>query len=309
VTYTNSANNNVLVKNSSGVSQAKINLLSLGTTTVSNTVDNAVLQTLGILNSSNGFNHLKSTAKDTIYSVDGTSYTASTNNGIMLSSGGVNQGTIDLKGIGTTTVSYNHTNSVLKDLGVIDNSGNYLNKRVNAQDASYSANGVSFTSSSNQILLKDNSGSSLGIVKLLKTGNVTISNTNSNEPKTLKIHAGYNYNDVFNVQLSDISTSSLGLSGLQISDSLLIDRIDGAINKVNKDQVKFGTYENTISERKDNLTTRTIDLQKSKSLIEDSNVAALYSEKIKNGILQQSTMATYKQSLDNTRLYLSLLSN
>ena len=105
--YTSDSNTNVsLIDPSTGTELAKINLNGLGTTTISNSTGGGnILQTLGVLKSDGTFKNTIQTGQDANYSIDGNNYTSSVNNDIMIQSGGKDYASVDLTGVGTTTIS------------------------------------------------------------------------------------------------------------------------------------------------------------------------------------------------------------
>jgi hypothetical protein len=174
--YTSNTNDNIsLFDTNSGIELAKIDLHGVGQTTLSNTTStsssfspmmsvesfntttssstktttDAIMAFLGVLDNTGSYKNLLSQAQDASYSIDGTQYTNSSNNNILLKDiNGNDEASIDLTGIGTTTVS-NHLGGILTNLGILDNSGNKINILQNAEDASYSINGHTYQSDKN----------------------------------------------------------------------------------------------------------------------------------------------------------------
>lgn len=239
-------------------------------------------------------------ATPTSYKVDGVDYTTYTN------TVSIPEGTIELKTIGTSVITSTRYHSVLDSIGILSN-GNYQNIISNAEDATFTIDGVSYTQSSNQVLLRDNSSTPLGIVEIVNVGNSNVSNVNPNLPKEILIHSGYEHSDVYNILLSDVSSSSLGVSGIDYTDSFLIERIDSALNMISKERVKFGVYQNSINERNSMLSNKTLETEKSASRINDSDFAEVISEKVKNEIIQKSSLTVLKESYSHTETYINLL--
>jgi hypothetical protein len=149
--FSNATNNNIMLQDGvTGINEGTIDLISTGTSTVSNQHTDSILNDLGML-SGTSIKHLDQAAQDLSYSVDGTNYTSSTNSNITIyDSTGNADATIDVTGTGSTTI-YNKTGNILENLGIIDASGNKLNIVQNAQDTKYTINGVSFFSNNNNV--------------------------------------------------------------------------------------------------------------------------------------------------------------
>jgi flagellin-like hook-associated protein FlgL len=175
-----STSNTVTIKDGT-TDYATINLTGIGNTTVSHKIDNAILQTLNILNSTGTYANIIEQGQDALYSVDGVSKSSSTNQNILLenSSTGVDHATIDLVGVGGTTVSNKITNDVLHDLGILS-SGSLKNVTQQAQNAEYTVNGTSYSSNINSVTLRDGEGISLAQVQFKAVGMATVSNTADN---------------------------------------------------------------------------------------------------------------------------------
>lgn len=102
------------------------------------------------------------TAHGAIYSVDGISYTSSTNT-VNIGTSGSNDATINLKAVGTTTISSNKTTETAKNIV------------KNAQDTLYSVDGVNYSTSNNQVQLKSGTGNTQATIQLNGTGSTVVS--------------------------------------------------------------------------------------------------------------------------------------
>jgi len=241
-------------------------------------------------------------ATPTTYKMDGVSYSTLTN---VIS---IPEGSIQLKNVGTSVITSTRFHSVLDSIGVLSG-GTYQNVIQDAEDAVYSVGGTTYTQSGNQVMLRDTDNNPLGIVELLSTGSANVSNVNPNLPKEIDIHSGYAHNDVFTMLLSDVSSMSLGVAGTDYTDPFLLDRIDFALGFVTKERVKWGSYQNALSERSDMLSEKVIQTESSASRINDADIALVMSEKVKNEIMMKSTFLVTKESMSHTETYINLLQN
>lgn len=162
VAYTDSSNTGVLVEDTStGTDHATIDLKNLGTTTISNNSTNDVLADLGVLSTDGSIKNQTQDALDAKFSIDGgIEQVSSTNQDILLkdASTGTNQATVDLVGLGTTTISNTKTTSdtIMQDIGLIDNNNNYLNVLQQAQDAEYQIDGGTTQTSTDNTIINNN---------------------------------------------------------------------------------------------------------------------------------------------------------
>jgi flagellin len=167
-----SASNAITLVDSAGKSQATVTLTGIGTSNVSNTVTHAVLQNIGVLNSSGQFANTMKNAQDARYSINGTMYQSNTNHVTL-----AGHASIVLTGAGVTVVSNQHANSIMKNIGILSSSGQYANVLSSGQDAHYTVNGTNWTSTDNTVTLRDANGLNQATVTLTGIGSSIVSNT------------------------------------------------------------------------------------------------------------------------------------
>lgn len=96
-----SGSNTVTLTDSSGQALGSISLVGTGSTTISNSQTNAVLQTIGVLNSSGGFATVDQTGTNNLYSVNGTSFSSASNQNVNING----DATVNFLGTGSTTLT------------------------------------------------------------------------------------------------------------------------------------------------------------------------------------------------------------
>lgn len=147
-----------------------------------------VLRGLGVLTGVLGVKNQISAAQDASYSVNGTSYTSSTNTVATIP--GVS---LTLVGTGSATVTVSASGGVLRSLGIFDSAGNLAHETVPAQDAVFAIDGYVFRRSNNNV-----TDAITGLtINLKKVGTTTVEIAESSEEllKTVKDWVS-KYNDV-----------------------------------------------------------------------------------------------------------------
>ena len=129
-------------------------------------------------------------------------------------------------------------------------------------------------------------------------------------PRPLVFQIGANQGDVLSTKIGDISSKSLGISGINIVDQTLasesIRKIDVALNRLNAERANLGAVQNRLESTISSLNIASENLASSESQIRDLD----YSDEIvnftSNQILNQSATSFLAQAnaLSNTILTL-----
>ena len=105
---------------------------------------------------------------------------------------------------------------------------------------------------------------------------------------------------MFDPRKSDVRSSALGISGIDVSskdgarDSL--GRIDEALKKVNENRSDLGAMQNRLHSTGQSLGIATENLSEARSRIADTDVAAETSALVKNSILQNAGVSVLTQA-------------
>lgn len=128
---------------------------------------------------------------------------------------------------------------------------------------------------------------------------------------SISLQTGPNSGDQNQVNLSDTSATTLGISPLDLSSqasaTAAIADIDTAMDDVSDARSSMGTYQNTLESRIEVLDVSSINAEVSRSRISDVDYAKSVSELIKDQILQQSQLAMFAQAKISSERVLSLL--
>ena len=99
--------------------------------------------------------------------------------------------------------------------------------------------------------------------------------------------------------------------GLDLSSqetaNFAIDRIDYAINKVSMVRATFGSIQNRLEHKIENLTTTSENMTEAESTIRDTDMAATMMDYTKNNILQQASQSMLAQANQQPQSILQLL--
>ncbi|MBQ3401822.1 MAG: flagellin [Synergistaceae bacterium] len=130
---------------------------------------------------------------------------------------------------------------------------------------------------------------------------------------TTTLQTGANSGEEFTLQLGDMSSNSLGISGVNVASretaSRSIGLLDRAINRVSKQRAKIGSYINALEHTMTNLTTTSTNLTASESRIRDADMAKTMMDFMKLQILNQSGTSMLAQANQLPQSILSLLGN
>ena len=251
--YTSDSNSGIILTDpTSGTQLANINLIGVGSTTLSNST--GILKKLGLLNSDGTIKNQISTAQDLLYSVDGNNYSSNINNPVNIRDFTTNsiQASVQFNSIGSTVISNQPSSLILQTLGVLTNGGSYQNILQNAQDAQYTVDGVSNQSSTNSVLLKNGTTNLAGIT-LKGLGSSTIQNqvttSGSSSSDYIKIHDGWAIENGRNLYLSSINFFSLGIVGLNTYTQNASSIISSALNRVADERDRLNTQINSLKSK------------------------------------------------------------
>ncbi len=109
----------------------------------------------------------------------------------------------------------------------------------------------------------------------------------------------------------DVSSRGLGTGGLVLSDqesaNAAIDKIDFAINKVSMVRATFGSVQNRLEHKIENLTTTAENMTEAESTIRDTDMASEMMNYTKYNILQQAAQSMLAQANAQPQGILQLL--
>ena len=123
------------------------------------------------------------------------------------------------------------------------------------------------------------------------------------------IHSGYQHNNTYDVVRSDVRTSTLGISALNVFDPNVIQKIDQTIDAVSSERSKYGTYENMFEHKVNYLSSSVTQADRTNSRISDADMAAYSSQSAKEQISFQKSTALLKKSNDHFSSVLQLLAS
>jgi len=127
----------------------------------------------------------------------------------------------------------------------------------------------------------------------------------------VKLHIGANKGQNVDIELDDMTSYSLGMSGLDVTDDAkvqdAIDKVDSAIEKVSATRSKMGSYINRLEHTINNLDMSAENMSAANSRIEDVDMAKEMMEFTKNNILTQAAQAMLAQANQSKQGILSLL--
>ena len=117
----------------------------------------------------------------------------------------------------------------------------------------------------------------------------------------------------FDASASDAGTTALGIDITNVLDKLSaqtsLEKIDKAINHVNKLRAGFGATQNRLNSTMENLQTNLENLSAANSRIRDADIADESTELAKQNILLQAGTSVLAQANQQPSLALSLLKN
>ena len=128
---------------------------------------------------------------------------------------------------------------------------------------------------------------------------------------TVTFQVGANSNQSITCEFGDMSTSTLGLTGVNLSvysgAQGAIDTIDAAIKTVSTQRSKFGAVQNRLEHTINNLDNATENLTSAESRIRDVDMATEMMHYSTNNILQQAAQSMLAQANSQPNQTLQLL--
>ncbi len=141
----------------------------------------------------------------------------------------------------------------------------------------------------------------------IANGTSTLAVTNN----AIKFQIGANANQNIRLGVSNMSSSSLGISGVDISTQTgannAITAIQSALETVSSERSKLGAIQNRLEHTVNNLGTASENLTAAESRIRDTDMAKEMMEQTKNNILAQAAQAMLAQSNSQPQGVLQLL--
>lgn len=152
-------------------------------------------------------------------------------------------------------------------------------------------------------------------IKLLNSDKVV----NNNNPKFLNHTVGVSDNEEVKIPIFNIKTNMLKdkdgnyLSDLDVTDKAKMDKnlstIEGAINTVNSIRSKYGAIQNRLETTATNLSSSSLNLEKSESRIRDTDIALEMAEYSRTSLLTETSLALMQQSNNFPKDVLRVLEN
>ncbi len=116
--------------------------------------------------------------------------------------------------------------------------------------------------------------------------------------------------DVFSVSLSDADSAALSVNALYVSDAISASQaifdVDGAINTLNVAAQRVGEYMLRLDSKQETLAIAVMNIEATRSRIEDADFAKEQMDLIRTQIIQQTGFAAFGQANAAPQLVLSL---
>ena len=126
--------------------------------------------------------------------------------------------------------------------------------------------------------------------------------------RRVQIQVGASAGDLVNMEFSAVNAGALGLADLDMNNTAVaLLHIDDALAKVNEQRVQVGAYSNRMDLAASNNQTMSMNLEASKSRIEDVDYAGAAVRLTRAQILQQAASAMLTQANGEPRAVLALL--
>ena len=143
--------------------------------------------------------------------------------------------------------------------------------------------------------------------------NSVSSGYSTTEPRIVHIQCGPNAGHSMVLNLSDMRTTTLGISNLKVNPYTnalqAITSIDSALQNVVDDRAKYGAYQNRLEHAKSNVINQLEQVAASESYIRNADMAKELMKYQKSNILSQASQAMLTQANQQPQHVLSLLSN
>jgi flagellin len=128
---------------------------------------------------------------------------------------------------------------------------------------------------------------------------------------SLSFQIGANSSQTMSVGISDMSSSALNVSGIDVTSAgsaeASISAINSAIEKVSGERSKLGAYQNRLEHTINNLGTSAENLTAAESRVRDVDMAKEMMSQTKNSILSQAAQAMLAQANQQPQGVLQLL--
>lgn len=128
--------------------------------------------------------------------------------------------------------------------------------------------------------------------QFIPDGNDTILTVRFHKSNNLILQVGADAGDTYEIQLSDVRTSALGISDLDLTTiegaKLAMLQIQNAINNISKERSRFGADQNALEHIYNNVQNSDEHLSVAHSRITDADMAQEMTEFTKNQILVQA---------------------
>jgi flagellin len=127
----------------------------------------------------------------------------------------------------------------------------------------------------------------------------------------LKLHIGANKDQTMTIEIQDMSASSLGVKGLDVTTQAgaesAITNVDNAIEKVSTQRAQLGAFQNRLEHTITNLGVASENLTAAESRIRDADMAKEMVTFTKQQVLMQSATAMLTQANGLSQQVLQLL--
>ncbi|RED32195.1 flagellin [Paenibacillus sp. VMFN-D1] len=219
-----------------------------------------------------------------------------------------------------TTTSYLKTNIDITNGLTIENGQNeweftideFIKKTITLDSGTYSSNDLidslnkGFEKISAGIIAVNENGK-LKFEREMNGSSYTISNfkiidekTNQKRNDVLNLQVGANSGEAFTIELSNVTTSALGIHEINLSTrqgaESAISNIDKALAIVSSKRAKFGVYQNALEHVYNNVSNYKVNLTAAESRIRDIDMAKEMMEFTKSNILFQASQAMLAQT-------------
>lgn len=127
----------------------------------------------------------------------------------------------------------------------------------------------------------------------------------------LSLQIGANSEEKFQLELTDATTTALGIDDIDFSTrngaESAISKIDNALKTVSSERSKFGAYQNRLEHIHNNASNYQINLTSAESRIRDADIAKQMMKFAKSQILTQASQIMLAQSINQPQQVLQLL--
>lgn len=144
------------------------------------------------------------------------------------------------------------------------------------------------------------------LIGITTTGSVTISQgIEGDEP--LQIHSGSEFDNAYGIELSDVTTTSLGINTLSVTDPTALQKIDSAIQKITDERTKYGIAQNRLEVKLENNSISTINTSKASQRISEADMSSESSTLVKEQIKSQTALTMLERANSFMEQKLTLL--